>query len=70
MSSYGPVAGLLSGDGQSIYISDAVSFIDEAYTINEKGASSLTVSPDLKLQNEKIIREKILDLYNYFNIQL
>ncbi len=70
MSSYGPVAGLLSSDGQSIYISDAVNFTDESYTINDKGASSLGVSSDLKLQNEKIIREKILDLYSYFNIKL
>ncbi len=70
MSSYGPVAGLLSNQGDTIYISDAVNFIDEAYTINKKGASSLSLTSDLKLKNEKIIREKILDLYNYFNIQL
>lgn len=69
MSSYGPVAGLLSADGKSIYISDAVNFVDNLYTINEKGASNEGVNLSLKNENETILREKIVDLYNHFNIQ-
>ena len=70
MSSYGPVAGILSEGGTKIYISDGVNFNDYMYEINEKGAANFGVTPDAKLENEKLIREKLLDLYNYYGVRL
>lgn len=70
MSSYGPVAGILSDGGTQIYISDGVNFNDYIYEINEKGAANFGVTPDAKLENEKLIREKLLDLYNYYGVRL
>ncbi|AZZ36853.1 hypothetical protein CIK05_08635 [Bdellovibrio sp. qaytius] len=70
MSSYGPVAGIISENGQRIYISDGVNFNDYLYEMNDKGATNLGVTPNEKTENEKLIREKLLDLYNLYGLRL
>jgi len=70
MSSYGPVAGIISENGQHIYISDGVNFTDYFYEINEKGATNSGVTPNEKTENERFIREKLLDLYNLYGLRL
>jgi membrane-anchored protein YejM (alkaline phosphatase superfamily) len=70
MSSYGPVAGIISENGEQIYISDGVNFNDYYYEMFDKGSKNKGVTPNDKTENERLIREKILDLYNLYGLSL
>jgi len=70
MSSYGPVAGIISENGQHIFISDGVNFNDYYYEMFDKDAKNSGVTSNDKTENERLIREKILDLYNLYGVNL
>jgi hypothetical protein len=68
MSSYGPVAGLVSRDGKSIYISDAINFANYFYLMNDKGSSHEEVGPEVKSANDNLIKDQINKLYSRFGL--
>ncbi len=68
MSSYGPVAGLISDSGDSISIADAINFSDYLYQIKELDSSRETPSSQSKGENHRLLKEKIDQLYSAFGL--
>lgn len=67
VSSYGAVYGILGRDGRQLYISDGINYKDYCYSLTESGGvETLTVSESLKAQNEKLIRERILAINQFY----
>ncbi len=65
-SSYGAAYGILSGDGKSLFVSDAVSYKDYWFdlTTDDSGGSTVNSSTKAKYQNE--IREHILGINHFY----
>jgi glucan phosphoethanolaminetransferase (alkaline phosphatase superfamily) len=68
-SSYGAVYGLLSESGKTLYIADAINFIDYNYDLNSKTHSSNTVTLDMKQTNENIIHKRITEIGQYYGFK-
>ncbi|MCE1229288.1 MAG: sulfatase-like hydrolase/transferase [Firmicutes bacterium] len=69
-SSYGAVWGTLSGNGESLYISDAVNFTDYAYDLPPgRPALRRSVSLDLKQQNDQRIVQGIQHLNDFYGFR-
>lgn len=59
-SSYGAVYGILSKNGQALYIADGVNFQDYFYDLaNDPKATTNRINPGVKFENEKLIRQYI-----------
>jgi hypothetical protein len=59
-SSYGAVYGILSNNGRSLYISDAVNYTDYFYDLEQDPAGSRNqTNGSIKTESEKLIREGI-----------
>ncbi|HND84152.1 MAG TPA: sulfatase-like hydrolase/transferase [Pseudobdellovibrionaceae bacterium] len=68
LSSYGPVAGVLSVNGKYVYISDAVNFTQYYYEIGDEGGRDLGVEDSQKNEYEKTIKQKIQELHRHFGM--
>jgi Sulfatase len=68
MSSYGPVAGLVSETGDSIRIADAINFTMSMYQINEQGSANVGVNATAKSESDKLIKEKFTELYEAYGL--
>lgn len=66
-SSYGAVYGILSNNGNSLYIADSVNFQDYFYdlTLDPKKATNL-VNSVIKRENEKLIRRHIEEINQFY----
>ncbi|MEW6126112.1 MAG: sulfatase-like hydrolase/transferase [Acidobacteriota bacterium] len=68
-SSYGAVYGILSNNGRSLYISDAVNYADYFYDLEHDPAGTHNQTNSfIKMENEKLIREgieKINEMYRF-----
>ncbi len=59
-SSYGAVYGILSNNGRSLYISDAVNYTDYFYDLEQDPAGTRNqTNASIKIESEKLIREGI-----------
>ena len=68
MSSYGPVAGLLSDSGDSIAIADAINFSDYVYQIKELEFSIESPSAHAIGESHRLLKEKIDQFYSAFGL--
>ncbi|HJW73415.1 MAG TPA: sulfatase-like hydrolase/transferase [Geothrix sp.] len=69
-SSYGAVWGILTGDGNELYISDGVNFTDYCFDLEGvPGGSSIAVTPALKQKYDRLIVQGIdhLNAFYAFN---
>ncbi|MFY9225572.1 MAG: sulfatase-like hydrolase/transferase [Blastocatellia bacterium] len=66
-SSYGAVYGILSSNGNSLYIADSVNFQDYFYdlTLDPKATTNL-VNSVIKAENEKLIRRHIEEINKFY----
>jgi arylsulfatase A-like enzyme len=66
-SSYGAVYGILSSNGNSLYIADSVNFQDYFYdlALDPKATTNL-VNSVIKTENEKLIRQHIEEINNFY----
>lgn len=66
-SSYGAVYGLLSNNGQSLYIADGVNFQDYFYDLatDPKGTNNI-INPIVKQEHEGLIRQHIETINNFY----
>ena len=66
-SSYGAVYGILSSNGNTLYIADSVNFQDYFYdlTLDPKATTNL-VNSVIKTENEKLIRRHIEEINNFY----
>jgi arylsulfatase A-like enzyme len=59
-SSYGAVYGILSNNGRSLYISDAVNYTDYFYDLEQDPAGTRNqTNASIKIESEKLIRQGI-----------
>ncbi len=68
MSSYGPVAGLISNSGDSMAIADAVNFSNYVYKIHELESSNAPSTTMSETENNRLLKEKIDQLYSAFGL--
>ncbi|HJW43055.1 MAG TPA: sulfatase-like hydrolase/transferase [Geothrix sp.] len=64
-SSYGAVWGVLSGNGDRLYISDGVNFVDHCFDLTDPAGKPIPVTPELKRRYDRLIVED-LDHLNAF----
>ena len=68
-SSYGPVYGLLSDEGRSLYILDAVNYRDYLYDLTtDSNTASQVVSSTLRRSARTRIRELIAELHSWYGV--
>jgi phosphoglycerol transferase MdoB-like AlkP superfamily enzyme len=66
-SSYGAVYGILSGDGRSLFVSDAVNYKDYAFDLTSNDVGGSSVNSSTKAKYEKKIREGILAINRFYH---
>jgi hypothetical protein len=66
-SSYGAVYGILSGDGKSLFVSDAVNYKDYAFDLTSNDVGGSSVNSSTKTKYEKMIREGILAINRFYH---
>jgi arylsulfatase A-like enzyme len=67
VSSYGPVYGILRGNGRSLYIADGVNYTDYYYDLMEDPAGSRNrVTPAVRREYQDLIREGIDDVNRFY----
>jgi arylsulfatase A-like enzyme len=65
-SSYGAVYGILSGDGKSLFVSDAVSYKDYLFDLTTNDTGGSTANSSTKAKNEEKIRKGILAINHFY----
>ena len=65
-SSYGAVYGILSGDGKSLFVSDAVSYKDYLFDLTTNDTGGATANSSTKTKNEEKIRKGILAINHFY----
>lgn len=69
-SSYGAVWGILTGDGNTLYVSDAVNFKDHCFALGEgPGATRRDVSPELKQRYDRWILQELDHLNAFYSFK-
>ncbi len=69
-SSYGAVWGILTGDGNGLYISDGVNFTDHFFDLGaEAKGTPKTVTPGLKQRYDRLIVEEIQHLNAFYGFR-
>ena len=68
-SSYAAVYGVLSGDGMTLTVSDAVGYKDYGFNMSSFLADDLSLSGAAKTANEELIRKKILALDKFYGFR-
>lgn len=69
-SSYGAVYGILSNNGQSLYIADGVNFQDYFYDLShDPQATTNLVNPTIKRENERLIRQYIESISQFYQFK-
>ena len=68
-SSYAAVYGVLSGDGMTLTISDAVGYKDYGFNLSSFLPDGLSLSGSAKTANEELIRKKILALDKFYGFK-
>ncbi len=67
-SSYGAVYGILSKNGQTLYIADGVNFQDYFYDLaNDPKGTNNIINPRVKQENESLIRQYVETINKYYN---
>ncbi|MFN0166739.1 MAG: sulfatase-like hydrolase/transferase [Bryobacteraceae bacterium] len=69
-SSYAAVYGVLSGDGRTLYTSDAVNYRDSWFDLTETMPSARSVPSAMKLSYENMIRERIALVSKFYDFKL
>jgi arylsulfatase A-like enzyme len=69
-SSYAAVYGILSGDGGTLYTSDAVNYRDSWFDLSENTPTSRSVPSKMKMEYEKMIREQIALVSDFYKFKL
>ncbi len=66
-SSYGAVWGILTGDGKTLYVSDAVNFKDHCFDLGDgPAAARRDVTPELKHRYDRLILKEIDHLNAFY----
>lgn len=68
-SSYAAVYGILSSDGMTLTVSDAVGYKDYGFNLSSFLSDDLSLSGSAKTANEELIRKKILALDKYYGFK-
>ena len=67
VSSYGAVYGVLNGQGNELYIADAVNYRNYLYDLSRQPLGvAMTVPDSVREHNERIIREQISAIGNFY----
>lgn len=67
VSSYGAVYGVLNGQGNELYIADAVNYRNYLYDLSRQPLGvAVTVPDSVRERNERIIREQISAIGNFY----
>ena len=67
VSSYGAVYGVLSGQGNQLYIADAVNYRNYFYDLSRQPLGiSIPVPDSVRQRNEKVIRERISAIGQFY----
>jgi hypothetical protein len=69
-SSYGPVYGLLDGDGARLFIADAVGYVEEAFALQRDRPERVTLRPEERVAAERAIVERIRQLEAAYGVKL
>ena len=66
-SSYGPVYGVLRERGRSLYVVDAINFRDYLFDLTvDLARASQSVSPAVRAEDRRLIREQIEEVARYY----
>lgn len=66
-SSYGPVYGILRGNGRWLYIADGVNYTDYFYDLSDDPAGSTNrVTPAVRLEYQQMIREELSEVNRFY----
>ena len=69
VSSYGPVYGILRGQGRWLYIVDAVNYRDYYYDLDADAAGERNlVTSDIRRAQQALIREGVQDINRFFEM--
>ena len=68
-SSYAAVYGVLSGDGMTLTVADAVGYKDYGFNLSSFLSDDLSLSGSAKTANEEVIRKKILALDKFYGFK-
>jgi hypothetical protein len=68
-SSYGPVYGVLGGQGRSLYVADGVNYKDYLFDLGDPLGSSKRLSAPVREENEKTIRDGITAIGHFYHFQ-
>jgi arylsulfatase A-like enzyme len=70
VSSYGPVYGILSNEGHSLYIADGVNFKEYFFELREGSAdTSKEVTDTLRARYQQEIRERVAEINRFYQFQ-
>lgn len=67
VSSYGPVYGILRGNGRWLYIADGVNYTDYFYDLSDDPTGSTNrVTPAVRLEYQQLIREELAEVNRFY----
>ena len=66
-SSYAAVYGILSGDGRSLFVSDAVDYKDYAFDLTANPPAAQTVTSSMRAEMQRVIRQQVTGIGAFFH---